>query len=287
MNTAILEKKFGEMGARVKVRSPQRIFGERRHPNTRSVILNVLRDIRGEFFDVHLDAGKNTEVQILDVQPKDRHLLLLVKEPDRVSSTGHILSYDKQKFLCGHDERHWFVAAIPESAPVGTVEQAKEALKPKEVQAALNQAGVGKKKRNRRKNEVFLRQGEWFFVPVDLKIEEDDILDAHLLRNEPITRGNGGKPHIAEYAYRRGGTTVYVNFNHPNGISVEAYKQLIENDPQQRTKNWQIMQRDAEVFVKGTIRHSDHKTIILNGWHRVIMNTENQSKAMRNVAFLD
>jgi hypothetical protein len=43
---------------------------------------------------------------------------------------------EKRKFLCGQDERHWFVAAIPESAPVGTVRQAKEALKPPDVRAA-------------------------------------------------------------------------------------------------------------------------------------------------------
>jgi hypothetical protein len=31
----------------------------------------------------------------------------------------------------------------------------------------------------------------------------------------------------------------------------------------------------------------DHATITLHGWHRVLMNTEGQSKAMGNVAFLD
>jgi hypothetical protein len=47
------------------------------------------------------------------------------------------------------------------------------------------------------------------------------------------------------------------------------------------------MRRNASVYVRGHIRHADHKTIILHGWHRVLMNTENQAKAMRNVAFLD
>ena len=28
------------------------------------------------------------------------------------------------------------------------------------------------------------------------------------------------------------------------------------------------------------VRHADHATIALPGWHRVLMNTENQSKAM-------
>jgi hypothetical protein len=32
-----------------------------------------------------------------------------------------------RKFLCGHDERHWFVAEVPRGT---TVREAKEALKP-------------------------------------------------------------------------------------------------------------------------------------------------------------
>jgi hypothetical protein len=39
--------------------------------------------------------------------------------------------------------------------------------------------------------------------------------------------------------------------------------------------------------VRGRIRHSDHKTIVLRGWHEVVMNTENESLAMQHVAFLD
>ena len=44
---------------------------------------------------------------------------------------------------------------------------------------------------------------------------------------------------------------------------------------------------NASVLVKGRISHPDHKTITLRGWHEVQMNTEHQSVAMRNVAFLD
>lgn len=50
---------------------------------------------------------------------------------------------------------------------------------------------------------------------------------------------------------------------------------------------WRPMRRNAEVYIPGRIRHADHATITLHGWHRVLMNTEGQSKAMRNVAFLD
>jgi hypothetical protein len=47
------------------------------------------------------------------------------------------------------------------------------------------------------------------------------------------------------------------------------------------------MQRNATVFVKGRVWHPDHKTVLLNGWFRVEMTTENQAPAMRHVAFLD
>ena len=39
--------------------------------------------------------------------------------------------------------------------------------------------------------------------------------------------------------------------------------------------------RNMQVMVKGRISHPDHKTILLRGWHMVVMNTENQSDAMR------
>jgi len=35
------------------------------------------------------------------------------------------------------------------------------------------------------------------------------------------------------------------------------------------------------------VRHPDHATITLPCWHRVLMNTETQSRTTANVAFLD
>jgi hypothetical protein len=40
-------------------------------------------------------------------------------------------------------------------------------------------------------------------------------------------------------------------------------------------------------YAKGSVRHPDHNTIVLHGWHRVLMNTEQGARAMRHVAFLD
>ena len=177
-----LEAKFVRIGARLKLSDGD---GRRsRVASSGSVPLDIRTDRDGEFFEIRRGSSDDARIEVLDVQPADRHLLLMVRERD-----------EKPKFLCGHDERHWFVAAVPESAPVGTVRAAKEALKPAEVRAAQARCGLGSDAGNRRKNAAFRRQGEWFFVPAPrLKVDE-----ALVLRNEPLTRGNGGKPHWCEF----------------------------------------------------------------------------------------
>ncbi len=111
--------------------------------------------------------------------------------------------------------------------------------------------------------------------------------DKLVLQNEPLRRGNGGKPHWVDFLYRMGGIDVLVCPNHPNGISYEEYREIVGSNPQAKNWNWRRMKRDASVHVRGRVRHADHATITLHGWHQVVMNTEGQSKAMRNVAFLD
>src|SRR5262249_19538516 len=108
-----------------------------------------------------------------------------------------------------------------------------------------------------------------------------------VLPNELLRRGNGGKAHLAEFGYRTGGETVYVCSKHPNGVTEAQYKSILSTTPRAKSWGWRIMQRNPGVYVKGRIRHPDHATIILHGWHQVLMNTESQSRAMRNVAFLD
>lgn len=268
MNTALLANKFARMGARLKIADRP----TRRRRMSGTISLDVQTDRKGEFFEILRQAGAEGEIAVLDVQPADQHLLLLVRE-----------GKDKSKFLCGHDERHWFVAGIPESAPVGTVRQAKEALKPAEVRTAQARQGLKAKARGRRKNAAYVRQGEWFFLPVPgLTVDEKLIL-----QEEPLSRGNGGKPHWAEFCYRTGGVTVYVCTRYPKGVTETQYKSILADNPKAKGWGWRTMRRNPGVYVKGRIRHPDHKTIVLHQWHRVVMNTEGQAKAMRNVAFLD
>lgn len=229
--------------------------------------LDVRQDRHGEYFLISRAQASTTELVVLDVQPRDRHLLLLSR------STA-----EKHRFLLGHDERHWFVAGIPESKPVSRVRDANQALKPDVVQSS--ERGVRTKYRDRRSNAARIRQGEWFFVPAP-QVRVELLL---VLKNEPIARG-GGKPHVCEELYRFGGETVYVSPGAPNGLTDEQCRALSEGE---RSRwNWRVMRRNPKVYVRGRVRHHDHKTVVLDGWHEVLSNTENLSHAMRNVAFLD
>jgi hypothetical protein len=241
------------------------------------VVIDVGRDRHGEFFDIQ--AQRDARVEVLDVRADDRHLLLMVRQAAERQGLPDI----KDKFLCGHDERHWFVAGVPERTAVSSVATAKEALKPDEVRQ-LQRGKKGKlRKRQRRKTDVFVRQGEWFFVPApDVRINEHWVITG-----EPISRGRGSKPHICEFLYRDGGTTVYVCNRYPSGLTVDACRKLHKRNPDAAKWNWQVRVRDPIVYVRGKVSHPDHATVRLAGWHRVLMNTENRSRAMASVAFLD
>ncbi|OAI47678.1 hypothetical protein AYO44_09275 [Planctomycetaceae bacterium SCGC AG-212-F19] len=271
MDDTVLCQKFATMGA--ALRRTNAVRPRRRFAAPGPFALDVQAGLQGEFFVLGVRPGTPVEVAVVDIRPADRHLLLLVREGG-----------ESHHFLCGHDERHWFVAAIPESvAGVNTVKAAMEALKPAEVQQAQAEKGVRGKDLRRRRNAAYVRQGEWFFLPaphlrVDMRV---------VLRNEPIVRGDGGKPHYAEFCHRSGGEEVHVCRQYPNGLLAREFTRLVEANPKLKKLFWRRMVRNADVYVKGQVRHADHKTIGLRCWHKVLMNTESQSKALENVAFLD
>ena len=265
MNTQLIQRHFTKIGARA------RITRDRRANVKNGVSIDVGRDAEGEFFDLNLAGRDAPTLDVVDAQPKLRHLLLMSRERNV-----------KSKFLCGHDERHWFVAAVPERSSVSNVKTAFAALQPHAVRTELDHRRVKPKKRNRRRNEAFVRQGEWFFVPAP-EMRFDRFL---VLKNEPLRRG-AGKPHVCEELVRSGGELVYVSARHPLGVTERQYRRIVSRRPELRSIGWVTQRRNPQVFVRGFVRHADHKTITLEGWHQVLMNTETQSLAMRHVAFID
>jgi len=247
------------MGARLKVltiNDTDRRWRRRRPPD--GYTLDVETDRHGEYFVLYHHEGEAPDVGVLQVRPGDRHLLLYADDGNR--------------FLCGHDERHWFVAGIRDR--VSTVRDAKRSLMPEPVRDHAH--GVSPRRLDNRRNEVFIRQGEWFFAPVDI-----DVPDHQVIRNEPLQRDARSKPHICQELYRQGGQTVYIVRR--KELSPDAYAALVKRAPE-----WGGIQpriRNPEVYVRGAVRHPDHATVRLDGWHRVYINGELAGRA--EVSFLD
>jgi len=248
----VLTRRFAAMGARLEIHGTPLGMPS----------IDVVSDT---FVIRYRGSGGRVEVEVIALDRPGHHLLVLVRDGDV-----------KSKFLCGHDERHWFVAAVPEAARgVTNVATAKLALQPTIVHDAVRRRRP--KDRFRRRNTAYIRQGEWFFVPVpDLEPPA-----AEVLRNEPLTRGRG-KAHVLEQAYRQGGTSEWVNAS-GGRMNDPQFQKLKPNGG----RGWRRMILDPELYATGAVRHPDHATIVLRGWHRVVMNTEQGARAMAHVAFLD
>lgn len=275
--SAHLKLSFRRMGAEVDVTNAPNRW---RAPKFQIDIQNTKEGEK--FLITGLDIGRE-DIKILDIEPDNRHLLLMWRE--RETGTKH-------KFLCGHDERHWFVAAVPDnpmrgkigSYAVKNVGDAMEALKPEKVKERERKVGVKGEARRERHNAARKRQGEWFFVPVwnNLSLKK-----APVLKNEPINRG-GGKPHVCEFLVRDGGVRVWVCSKYPNGVEEKQYRSILKGQKDAKGWNWQVRVADAKVYVRGKVSHADHATLDLGTeWHEVLMNRESDAPSMRHVRFID
>lgn len=259
MNSEHLVKHFKAMGARIKFRPMPVPRWVRPGANPQRLTLDIARDKVGEYFDVAL-GDEPPRLDLLQVKAKERHLLLLSSEGER--------------YLCGHDERHWFVAAV--GKPVSTVRDAKSALMPDGVWNEVKRWSP--RDFDNRKNAAFVRQGEWFFVPADRHPPKNAVI----LKNEPLKRGGGSKPHVCDELYREGGFQVWiVKGQH---LTEGEYRNRIKSDPKFARLPVNKMAANPTVYVRGAVRHADHETIRLEGWHRVFINAEPTTSS---VTFLD
>lgn len=268
-----VRSKFEAMGARAVVS-----VDERRRRAFRGLDRDVDYTIdvneghkRGETFEVFIspEAADNVEITVPNIDKKARHMLLAVR------NRGEYCQY-----LCGHDERHWFVAALPRN--VGNVAQAMAALMPDEATVSQISHRVRRKNRNKRRNRGFTRQGEWFFIPAPELASREDLV---VLGDESLQRG-GGKPHMAQFLCRVGGDVVYVNYRHPSGLTEHGYRRAV-SDGGESPATFRQARRDATVYVRGRISHPDHKTVVLDGWCRVVVNTETSSSWRPEMRFID
>ena len=81
--------------------------------------IDVRQNGNREVYQLKYPTGDTVLAEALDVKPKQRHLVLDV--------SGWRLPIGG-RYLCGHDEQHWFVASLPFDIRTTTVRGAMEAL---------------------------------------------------------------------------------------------------------------------------------------------------------------
>ncbi len=290
-------KQFNKSGLDLIIRDkPFRLFGN----NTRIFQMDVLRKVEGtrrtEWFEMFLGEG-DVNVQIIDTDKTKCQVLLLVQEPERTfeiterkihwgkkpaerrielkeagdkfredKSNFYIqqkTQSDKRHFLMGIDERQLFVAQLTRG--VTNITDARRSL------GSTVQFHEGKRKMTPN------RQGEWFFIKATNQQKRDIklLLSKHriwIINKENIGKYAGrpsGNPHIADEI-----------------VVIPTSRGLVEQCKQSKymRKHRPIVQgdypiRSQEVFVRGKIRHIDHKTIKYSHWYQVILNNENQTQA--------
>lgn len=221
----VLERRFREIGVRFELSDRRPWFG-----------IAVGRDRGGE--RIVLTPGESS-VQVIDADREQEQLLLLVKDRDGYGRRT------TQQILCGRDERSLFAVRVPArfGAPVNKVAAAHQALKPAEIRAA--EAGEGRRRgpRRRRRGPAFVRQGDWFFVP--LPHLPPDLIG--MRKRVRLGRG-GGNAHVVDYLCGD-----EHQFNQFAGFFPRA------------------------VVARGFVRHREHRPIHLRCWHRVLPNAANSA----------
>lgn len=230
---------------------------------------------RSEKFRLYPGHATNL-IQICGVDKSSKQLVLMIKEPVRefeetarinkrvtLESVKARNAHTKAKifqrgneivivqkttgairhFLLGVDERQLFIAQL--TGPATTCEQARKSLG-KSVEFANN---------DRRKGSSLDRQGEWFFLAtsrdVALEIQKAVRMTRTVIRKK-VNIGAflgrvGGNHHVADELVTMPAVLL------PHGFSVSGR---------------------GRVFVRGSIRHVDHKTVRFTEWREVVANSE-------------
>lgn len=274
MNRQNLIKKFSEMGSRLTIRKGTNLV------SSRVIAINVVADKLGEHFTMTIHPSVDEtkiDIQVLDMDKKLRQMLLLIVHyyhPTNRLELEEIRNPTRkvtERLLLGHDEMHWFVSGVTMSK---TIKEAFENLRPRAVTLSMHKSGVRDKDWRRRKTKGFIRQGEWFFVPVNYQEDKNTII----LKNEPIQRP-GSTAHIVEEAIRIGGRgTVYVIGSEV--ITEHQFKSL--SLAERSMYHGRVI--GARLFARGKVTHRDHHTIFLKGWHEVYLSRESTSSSN---AFID
>ena len=237
--------------------------------------ITILRKLKGntrtEYFSLWPGAEEN-RIEVVSIDPKRKQLVLMIHEQKRevyhhsLSKSGlppgakkitylknggvdFVLetSSRKRHLLMGVDERQLFIAQLPRA--VTTIDAAHKSLKTTSVTLAEGKV-PGRT----------VRQGEWFFLNTS-NTEQDAIKRAVNIITASIQK------RVAI------GTAVGVR----NGNPHTADELIILPAP--RLGHGHTVNSRGDIFVRGKIRHRDHKTVSFKTWRKVIRNAEHVDQA--------
>jgi hypothetical protein len=248
---------------------------------------------RTEWFEIWPGHVEN-KIQILDIDHKLNQLLLMVHEPEREFETEekkqtgkwatkperrreqlaeqrgikvretetHFIITEKtlstvRHFLMGVDERQLFVAQLTEG--VTNINVARSLL----GNTVRFHEGVRKMSPK--------RQGEWFFLKATQK--QEDLIELFIQKNKTwIIK----KASIGQYAGRNSGNPhtadelVMISHDQEEIERLGMTKWAKKRNPRRAG----IPIRLNHCYVRGAIRHIDHKTIKYSHWYQVVLNNE-------------
>ena len=165
----------------------------------------------------------------------------------------------------GVDERQLFVAQLKSGSGITNIIEARKSL------GSTVQFNEGIRKMSPG------RQGEWFFV--DATQAQEAVINLLLAKKsiaikvkESIGAHAGrprGNPHVAD--------ELVVIPNNPEIIKRAQSSKWMRKNTDLSTVTPIYPIRVKEVFVRGCIRHRDHKTIRYTKWKQVILNNEGET----------
>lgn len=259
-----LPRQFNEAGLALDLvdapLAPQRTRGD---GIDHIVQMDIARPPRrpSERFQIYPGA-KDNRVEVLGVDRPHQQLVLFVHEPARAFTVRvpkrtwqipsgrvvreterdrfieHTTESRKRHFLFGMDEQHLFMAELPHG--VSSVHGAREALRAPEVPPNL-----------RSRDGRIVRQGEWFFLPARPRevAEVEAIAELRGARTDigiaqAARLPRAGRPHVASEV---------VVIPPPVGRASPT---------------------EPRIYVRGAVKHPDHKTVVFREWRRVVPNRE-------------
>jgi hypothetical protein len=249
-----LKSQFTKAGIPIKLTESGFVRGLRDAQNVSQIDIDRTR--RGE--QILCYVGEGSEMRVLNVDRKLNQVVLSVVEPERRfrekrslpwgqrdPDTGkryrweeRVTPRDERRLLIGMDERHLFVAQIDGG-------ERRKATTVRDAHTQLAPAGIPGTDRERKKKGI-KRQGEWFFLPTTAQ-ERQEIASAikviGVQKKVPVGPSGRGRSHVID-------------------------ERVVVLRPDGSTR---------PVFARGRLRHPDHRTLKLQEWHRVLMNTEDRS----------